>query len=195
MLEFKNYHRMENVPFIVYADFECFIKPIQPCDQDDEKVILNHTKKHEPSSFCYYIKCFDDEVYESKLVSYTGEDAAKKFVEMLEEDIREITSIPEKKMIFEKKKKKKKKNYYTRKLNVGCVRKNLLMISKIIRLEIIAILLVGIVVPHTTYVILSIENLILRLWCFITLEGMIATYLYKRAKMALDRSPDILRLL
>ena len=28
MLEFKNYYGSEKVPFIVYADFECFIKPI-----------------------------------------------------------------------------------------------------------------------------------------------------------------------
>ena len=28
MLKFKNYHRPEKVPFIVYADFECYIKPI-----------------------------------------------------------------------------------------------------------------------------------------------------------------------
>ena len=32
-----------------------------------------------------------------KLVRYTGEDAAQKFVEMLEADIRKINSIPEKK--------------------------------------------------------------------------------------------------
>ena len=35
-------------------------------------------------------------------MSYTGEDAAQKFVEMLEEDIKIIANIPEKKMIFEK---------------------------------------------------------------------------------------------
>ena len=28
MLKFKNYHRSEKVPFIVYADFESYIKPI-----------------------------------------------------------------------------------------------------------------------------------------------------------------------
>ena len=100
MLKFKNYHRSEKVPFIVYADFECFIKPIQSCDLDDKSSYTKQYQKHEPSSFCYYIKCFDDEVYEPKLVSYTGEDAAKKFVEMLEEDIKIITNIPEKKMIF-----------------------------------------------------------------------------------------------
>ena len=35
-----------------------------------------------------------------KLVSYTGENAAQKFVEMLEADIRKIASIPAKKIIF-----------------------------------------------------------------------------------------------
>ena len=100
MLEFKNYHRLEKVPFIVYADFECYIKPIQSCDPNPELSYTKQYQKHEPSSFCYYIKCFDDVVYEPKLVSYTGEDAAKKFVKILEEDIREISSMPQKKMIF-----------------------------------------------------------------------------------------------
>ena len=97
MLEFENYHRMEKVPFIVYADFECIIKPIQSCDPDPknrdgtDRSYTKENQKHEPSSFCYYIKCFDDGVYEPKLVSSMGDDAAQKFVEMLEEDIREIT--------------------------------------------------------------------------------------------------------
>ena len=94
MLKFKNYNRLEKVPFIVYADFESYIKP--------EGSYTNQYQKHKPSSFCYSIKCFDDEVYEPKLVSYTGEDAAQKFVIMLEEDMRKINNIPEK-MIFGKK--------------------------------------------------------------------------------------------
>ena len=107
MLEFKNYHRLEKVPFIVYADFECFIKPKQSCDPDPknrdctERSYTKQYQKHEPSSFCYFIKCFDDVVYEPKLVSYTGEDAAQKCLEISEEDIREITSIPEKKMMLD----------------------------------------------------------------------------------------------
>ena len=44
MLKFKNYHRSEKVLFVFYADFECFIKPIQSCDPDDKKVIPNNTK-------------------------------------------------------------------------------------------------------------------------------------------------------
>ena len=34
VLEIKNYHRLEKLPFIVYADFECYIKPTQSCDPD-----------------------------------------------------------------------------------------------------------------------------------------------------------------
>ena len=100
ILKFINYHRGGKVPFIIYADFECFIKPIQLCNPDDKSSYTKQYQKHEPSSFCYCIKCFDDEIYEPKLVSYTGEDAAQKFVEMLEEDIKIITNIPEKMMIF-----------------------------------------------------------------------------------------------
>ena len=110
MLKFKNYHRSEKVPFVFYADFGCFIKLIQSCDpeknNDDEKSYTKQYQKHEPSSFCYYIKCFDDEVYKPKKVSYTGEDTAQKFVEMLEEDIKIITNITEK-MIFEKEEKER----------------------------------------------------------------------------------------
>ena len=173
MLKYKDYNRSEKVPFIVYTDFECYIKPVQSCDPDDKKSSTKQYQNHEPFSFCYYIKCFSDEVYKSKSVSYIGEDAAQKFVEMLEKDIREITSIPEKKMIFGEKEKEDLK----RKLNVGYVTENSLEVMlKIIRLDTIAILPLGIEELHTTNGILSIENLILRLWCFITLVGMIASY-------------------
>ena len=104
MLKFKNYLNSEKVPFIVYTDFECFIKPIHSCTQeknnDDGKSYTNKYQKHEPSSFCYYIKCFDDEVYPPVTRPYTGEDSAQKFVKMLEQDIRKNFKIPPKKMIF-----------------------------------------------------------------------------------------------
>ena len=106
MLKYKHYHRTEKVPFIVYADFESYIRPLQSCDPNPESSYTKQYQKHEPSSFCYYIKCFDDEVYELKLVSYTGEDAAQKFVNMLEEDIKKISNIPKKKMIFGEKEKR-----------------------------------------------------------------------------------------
>ena len=173
MVKFKNYHRSEKVSFIVFADFECFTKPIQSCEPNPESSYTKQYQKHELSSFCYHIKCFDDEVYEPKLVSYTGEDAAQKFVEMLEMDIREITSIPEKKMIFGKEEKER----FDKETKCWICKEKFTNDIKIYKVRDIVIVLVGIEVPHTTHVILSIENLILRLWCSITLVGMIATYL------------------
>ena len=97
MLKCKQYHRSEKVPFIIYADFDSYIKPMHSCDPNPGSSYTKQYQKHKPSSFCYYIKCFDDGVYVPKLVSYTGKDAAQKFVDMLGEDIKRITSIPEKK--------------------------------------------------------------------------------------------------
>ena len=36
MLKYKHYHRLEKVPFIIYADFESYIKPLQSCDPNPE---------------------------------------------------------------------------------------------------------------------------------------------------------------
>ena len=102
MLKFKNYHRGEKVTFIIYVDFECLVKLVQTCGPNPESSYTKQYQKHKPFSFCYYIKCSDDKVYPPVIRNYTGEDAAQKFVEMLEEDIKIIANIPEKKMIFGK---------------------------------------------------------------------------------------------
>ena len=70
---FTNYYRSQSVPFVVYADFESFTKPIhtcQPAERPELDTKDSYTKKyqkHEPSGFCYYIKCFDDSVYSQDL--------------------------------------------------------------------------------------------------------------------------------
>ena len=109
ILKFKNYHRGEKVSFIIYADFESLIKSIQSSNPNPESSYTNKYQKHEPISFSYYIKCFDDNVFKPVLRSYTGEDAAQKFVKMLEEDIKIIANISEKKMIFGEKEKEQYK--------------------------------------------------------------------------------------
>ena len=102
VLKFKNYHKGERVPFMIYADTESLIKPIESCEPNSQNSYTKKYQKHEPISFSYYIKCFDDDVFEPVLRSYTGEDAMQKFVEWLENDVKEIANIPVKKMIFKK---------------------------------------------------------------------------------------------
>ena len=100
MLRFKHHERSEKVPFIIYADTEALIKSIQNCEPNPESSYTKKYQKHEPISFSYYIESFDDNVYEPKLRKYTGEDAMEKFVEWIEEDVKEIANIPDVEMIF-----------------------------------------------------------------------------------------------
>ena len=93
-MEFNHYFRSMRVPFVVYADFESLIKPIDTCQQDPTVSYTNQYQKHTPSSFCYYIKCFDDSIYSQAPVTFTAEseadDVAQIFVDTLENNIKEI---------------------------------------------------------------------------------------------------------
>ena len=102
ILKFENYYKGERLPFIIYADTESLIKPIKSCEPNPQSSYTKKYQKHEPISFSYYIKCFDDNVFKPRLRSYTGEHAMQKFVEWLEKDVKEITNIPEVDMIFGK---------------------------------------------------------------------------------------------
>ena len=53
---FNNYHKQFPIPFVVYADFECFTKPMNTCSPNPEKSYTYNYQKHEPSGFCFYIK-------------------------------------------------------------------------------------------------------------------------------------------
>ena len=55
-LSFNNYHKQLPIPFVVYADFECFTKPMNTCSPNPEDSYNYNYQKHEPSGFCLYIK-------------------------------------------------------------------------------------------------------------------------------------------
>ena len=92
--KFKNYGKTQTVPFAIYADFECYIEGLDAVEQNPNKSSTVQYQKHNPSGFCYYVKCFDNSIYKPKLVHYTqqyeGEDVTKKFVDLLEEETRDI---------------------------------------------------------------------------------------------------------
>ena len=100
ILKFKHHERSERVPFIIYADTEALIKEMQNCDPNPLNSYTKKYQKHEPISFSYYIKSFDDNVYKSKLRKYIGEDAMEKFVEWIEEDVKDIANISDVEMII-----------------------------------------------------------------------------------------------
>jgi hypothetical protein len=92
--KFENYEKTQTVPFAIYADFECYIEGLDTVEQNLNKSSTVQYQKHNPSAFCHYVKRFDNSIYKPKLVHYTqqheGEDVTKKFVDLLEEEIRNI---------------------------------------------------------------------------------------------------------
>jgi len=89
MLKFKNYNRSMRMPFVVYADFESLVKPIDTCQPDPTKSYTNKYQKHTPSSFCYKIVSSDN--INQDLVIYTAknddDDVAQQFIDCLEKDV------------------------------------------------------------------------------------------------------------
>ena len=55
-LKFVNYNKQFPIPFIIYADFECFTKPMSNCSPNPENSYSYNYQKHGPSGFCFYIK-------------------------------------------------------------------------------------------------------------------------------------------
>ena len=76
-LRFKNFLHSEKVPFVVYADTEALIKEIHNCDPNPQKSYTKKYQKHEPVSFSYYIKCFDNSVYKPMLRKHTKTNQKK----------------------------------------------------------------------------------------------------------------------
>ena len=87
MLYFKNYYKQLPIPFVVYADFECFTKPMNSCSPNPKESYNYNYQKHEPSGLCFYVKGIVDK--KIKPIIYTkkseDEDIAKVFVEKLTE--------------------------------------------------------------------------------------------------------------
>jgi len=101
ILDFKNHKHSMIVPIVVYADFESFTKPIDSCQPDPDRSLTKAYQKHEPSGFCFHVKCLD-KCSEPILFTKTREEenVADIFVDMLEKEIDRVWSSEVKEMIF-----------------------------------------------------------------------------------------------
>ena len=87
MLYFKNYHKQLPIPFVVYADFECFTKPMNTCSPNPKDSYNYNYQKHEPSGFCFYVKGIVNKKITPIIYTKSSEDEdiSKVFVEKLTE--------------------------------------------------------------------------------------------------------------
>ena len=86
-LKFENFNKQFPIPFVIYADFECFTKPMSSCSPNHENPYSYNYQKHEPSGFCFYIKGINPDI-KFKPIIYTkknpDDDMAHIFVNKLE---------------------------------------------------------------------------------------------------------------
>ena len=86
IIKFKNPFKKLPIPFVMYADFECFTVPIKNTHQPNPEESFSQTyQKHEPNSFCIYLKALDGIKTNFKPLLYTkknpDEDVSEKFIE------------------------------------------------------------------------------------------------------------------
>lgn len=94
LLYFKNYRRSMRAPYVIYCDFESSIQPIDTTQPKPDEPYMNKIQRHIPMSFYIYVKCFDDSVYSSQMVTFTAEneddDVGQIFVDRLVEITKQI---------------------------------------------------------------------------------------------------------
>ena len=84
-IKFKNSKNMMKAPYVIYADTESIIRPVDSPNTDSNTV---QTSEHVPCSFAYVIVRSDGKVVSEKL--YRGEDAMDVFFQQLEQELENI---------------------------------------------------------------------------------------------------------
>ena len=84
ILNFQNHFKKLPIPFVIYADFECFTIPMNSCQPNPNKSFTEGYQKHEHSSYALYLKGLDGMQINYKPIVYTkkteDEDISKKFI-------------------------------------------------------------------------------------------------------------------
>ena len=88
-LGFKNYFKKLPIPFVVYADFECFTKSIETCNPNPTDSYTIDYQKHEPSGFCFYIKGIVSNIF--KPITFTKQRESDKIAEIFVSKLAKVT--------------------------------------------------------------------------------------------------------
>ena len=84
-LYFKNYHKQQRVPFVIYTDFEAITKTVQGCRPNNDRSYTESYQTHEDCGYGYKAVCCYSGEYTKPTQVYRGKNAVFKFMEeMLE---------------------------------------------------------------------------------------------------------------
>ena len=97
ILEFNQYQKSDNAPFIIYANLECLIENIGGCNKNPENSSTTKVGEYTPSGFPMFTISSIKSI-ENKHDVYSGKDCLKKFCESLREHAMEMISFKKKKL-------------------------------------------------------------------------------------------------
>ena len=85
IVEFYDGQNQFNFPFMIYADYEAILEPIQGPSPDPKESYTKEVKQHIPSGFCIYSKFAYGHV-ENPLKLYRGKDCVEKFCDYIRQE-------------------------------------------------------------------------------------------------------------
>ena len=91
-IKFNNIQKQLRVPFVIYADFECFTEKIQGCVNNPGRSNTTKYQKHTPSGFSYVVISSNPK-YSRPPVLYRGKDVVDKFLSCLMDEEQRIVPI------------------------------------------------------------------------------------------------------
>ncbi|XP_074653582.1 uncharacterized protein LOC141907740 [Tubulanus polymorphus] len=89
VLKFVNVTKQHKLPYVIYADFEMFLEPIEGCKLNQNQSWTYRYQVHEPCGFCFKV-VGPDTRHSHPTVLYRGDDVMKKFLTSLLEKAEEI---------------------------------------------------------------------------------------------------------
>ena len=95
-LKYNNFHKQQQVPFVIYADFEAITEKISNCQPDDNQSYTNAYQKHTDCGFGYKVVCCYDDKYSQPLKIYRGEKAVYTFLEYMLDEVKYCKKVMKK---------------------------------------------------------------------------------------------------
>ena len=93
ILKFNNHHKQQQVPFVIYSDFEAITEKISGCKPNDDKSYTEAYQKHNDCGYGFKVVCCYDDKYSKPVQIYRGEKAVYKFMEAMLEEVKYCKKI------------------------------------------------------------------------------------------------------
>ena len=90
---FKNYHKQQSVPFVIYADFEAITEKVESCQPNNEKSYTEAYQKHTDCGYGYKVVCCYNNKYSKPIQIFRGENAVHKFMENMLKEVKWCKSV------------------------------------------------------------------------------------------------------